>query len=59
MIGQLKGVVDAIGEAHAASREIGEAIIDSVVREARDVLQRLLENQRLMPGPPQPDQRSF
>ena len=49
----------AIGEAHAASREIGEAIIDSVVREARDVLQRLLENQRLMPGPPQPDQRSF
>jgi creatinine amidohydrolase len=46
----------AIGEAHAASREIGEAIIDSVVREARDVLQRLLENQRLMPGTPRPDQ---
>lgn len=45
----------AIGEAHAASMEIGEAIIDSVVREARGVLQRLLENQRLMPGTPQPE----
>ena len=38
----------AIGEAHAASRELGEAIIGSVVEEARGVLRRLLENQRLM-----------
>ena len=44
-----------IGDAHAASREIGEAIIDSIVREARGVLQRLLENQRLMAGTPQPE----
>ena len=35
----------AIGEAHAASRELGEAIIGSVVEEARGVLRRLLENQ--------------
>jgi creatinine amidohydrolase len=38
----------AIGEAHAASRELGEAIIASVVEETRGVLRRLLENQRLM-----------
>jgi creatinine amidohydrolase len=37
----------AIGEAHAASPELGRAIIDSVVEESRGVLQRLLENQRL------------
>ena len=36
-----------IGEAHAASPELGQLIIDSVVEESRDVLRRLLENQRL------------
>jgi creatinine amidohydrolase/Fe(II)-dependent formamide hydrolase-like protein len=35
-----------IGEAHAASPGLGQAIIDSVVEESRRVLQRLLENQR-------------
>ncbi|HKA78751.1 MAG TPA: creatininase family protein [Xanthobacteraceae bacterium] len=39
-----------IGEAHAASPELGQAIIDSVVAETRGVLQRLLENQRLLRG---------
>jgi creatinine amidohydrolase len=37
----------AIGEAHAASVELGQAIIDSVVEESRGVLRLLLENQRL------------
>jgi creatinine amidohydrolase/Fe(II)-dependent formamide hydrolase-like protein len=36
-----------IGEAHAASPELGQAIIDSVVEESRGVLRLLLENQRL------------
>jgi creatinine amidohydrolase len=36
-----------IGEADAASPELGRAIIDSVVEEAGGVLRRLLENQRL------------
>ena len=40
----------AIGEAHAASAELGQAIIDSVVEETGSVLRRLLENQHLMPG---------
>ena len=39
----------AIGEARAASAELGHAIIDSVVEETRAVLERLLENQRLRP----------
>jgi creatinine amidohydrolase/Fe(II)-dependent formamide hydrolase-like protein len=39
-----------IGEAKDASPELGQAIIDSVVREAGAVFQRLLENQKLMPG---------
>jgi creatinine amidohydrolase len=39
-----------IGEAHAASAELGQAIIDSVVEESRGVLRRLLENQRSMPS---------
>jgi creatinine amidohydrolase len=38
-----------IGDARAASAELGEAIIDSVVDEAGDVLAWLLENQKLMP----------
>jgi len=38
----------AIGEAHAASAELGQAIIDSVVEESGGVLRRLLENQRSM-----------
>jgi creatinine amidohydrolase len=38
-----------IGNAHDASPELGQAIIDSVVREAGPVFQRLLENQKLMP----------
>ena len=37
-----------IGEAHAASAQLGHDIIASVVEEARGVLVRLLENQRLM-----------
>jgi creatinine amidohydrolase len=45
----------AIGEAHAASRELGEAIIASVVEEARGVLVRLLENQRLLPPTSRPE----
>ncbi len=36
-----------IGDAHAATPELGQAIIDSVVEETRGVLRRLLENQRL------------
>ena len=39
-----------IGEAHAASAELGQEIIASVVEEARGVLRRLLESQRLMGG---------
>jgi creatinine amidohydrolase len=38
----------AIGEAHAASPELGQAIVDSVVAETCGVLRRLLENQRLL-----------
>jgi creatinine amidohydrolase/Fe(II)-dependent formamide hydrolase-like protein len=38
-----------IGNAQDASPELGNAIIDSVVREAGTVFQRLLENQKLMP----------
>ena len=45
----------AIGEAHAASRELGEAFIASVVEEARGVLVRLLENQRLLPPTSRPE----
>src|SRR5437763_14897352 len=36
-----------IGDACAASPQLGQAIIDSVVAEARGVLARLLENQKL------------
>ena len=44
-----------IGEAQAATPELGQAIIDSVVAETRGVLRRLLENQRSMPSaPPRP-----
>jgi creatinine amidohydrolase len=39
-----------IGEAQAASGELGQAIVDSVVAETRAVLLRLLENQRLHKG---------
>jgi creatinine amidohydrolase/Fe(II)-dependent formamide hydrolase-like protein len=39
-----------IGDAHDASAEIGKAIIDSVVEEARAVFARLLENQKFMPA---------
>jgi creatinine amidohydrolase len=39
-----------VGEAHAASPEVGQAIIDSVIAQTRGVLQRLLENQRLASG---------
>jgi creatinine amidohydrolase len=39
-----------IGEARDASAELGQAIIDSVVQKADAVFQRLLENQKLMPG---------
>jgi creatinine amidohydrolase/Fe(II)-dependent formamide hydrolase-like protein len=39
-----------IGDARDASPELGQAIIDSVVRRAGAVFQRLLENQKLMPG---------
>jgi creatinine amidohydrolase len=39
-----------IGEARDASPELGQDIIDSVVQEAGAVFQRLLENQKLMPG---------
>jgi creatinine amidohydrolase len=37
-----------IGEAHGASPEVGRAIIDSVIAQTRGVLDRLLENQRLV-----------
>jgi len=37
-----------IGEAHTASPELGQAIVDSVVAESRGVLRRLLESQRLL-----------
>ena len=37
-----------IGDAHAATAELGHAIVDSVVAEAGGVLARLLENQKLM-----------
>ena len=36
-----------IGEAHAATPELGRAIVDSVVAETGGVLRRLLENQRV------------
>ena len=36
-----------IGDAHAASPELGQAIVDSVIEQTRGVLERLLENQRL------------
>jgi creatinine amidohydrolase/Fe(II)-dependent formamide hydrolase-like protein len=39
-----------IGEPHAASPELGQAIIDSIVAEARGLLLRLLESQRYLPG---------
>ena len=38
-----------IGEAEAATPELGQAIIDSVVEEVREVLRRLLESQRVAP----------
>jgi creatinine amidohydrolase len=41
-----------IGDARAATPELGRAIIDSVVEEARGVLARLSENQRLGRGKP-------
>jgi creatinine amidohydrolase/Fe(II)-dependent formamide hydrolase-like protein len=41
-----------IGEAHAASPELGQAIVDSVVEESRGVLRRLLENQRRLSRTP-------
>jgi creatinine amidohydrolase len=37
-----------IGDAHAASPELGQAIVDSVVAETGGVLRLLLENQRLL-----------
>jgi creatinine amidohydrolase len=37
-----------IGDARAASPELGQSIIESVAAEARGVLARLIENQRLM-----------
>jgi creatinine amidohydrolase len=42
------GHAGIIGDARAASPQLGQAIIDSVVAEARGVLVRLLENQKLM-----------
>jgi creatinine amidohydrolase/Fe(II)-dependent formamide hydrolase-like protein len=39
-----------IGDPHAASPELGQAIIDSIVEEARGVFLRLLESQRYLPG---------
>jgi creatinine amidohydrolase/Fe(II)-dependent formamide hydrolase-like protein len=39
-----------IGEPHAASPELGQAIIDSIIEEARGVFLRLLESQRYSPG---------
>jgi creatinine amidohydrolase len=39
-----------IGEAQAATPELGQAIIDSVIEETRGVLRRLLDSQRPMPG---------
>jgi creatinine amidohydrolase/Fe(II)-dependent formamide hydrolase-like protein len=39
-----------IGAAHAASLELGQAIIESIVVEARGVLLRLLDSQRYLPG---------
>ena len=38
-----------IGNARAASADLGQAIIDSIVAEAGGVLARLLENQKLVP----------
>jgi creatinine amidohydrolase/Fe(II)-dependent formamide hydrolase-like protein len=38
-----------IGEAHGATAELGQAIIDRVVARAGEVLRRLLENQRVTP----------
>jgi creatinine amidohydrolase len=38
-----------IGDAQAASPELGKAIIDSIVAEAGPVFARLLENQKFMP----------
>jgi creatinine amidohydrolase len=45
-----------IGDARAATPELGRAIIDSVVEEARGVLERLSENQRLGRGKQHPPQ---
>jgi creatinine amidohydrolase/Fe(II)-dependent formamide hydrolase-like protein len=39
-----------IGDAAEASAELGETIIESVVRGSGAIFQRLLENQKLMPG---------
>lgn len=38
-----------IGQAHGATAELGQAIIDSMVARAGEVLRRLLENQGIMP----------
>jgi creatinine amidohydrolase len=38
-----------IGEPHAASPELGQAIIDSIIEEVRGVFLRLLESQRYSP----------
>jgi creatinine amidohydrolase/Fe(II)-dependent formamide hydrolase-like protein len=38
-----------IGDAHAATPELGRAIIDSVIVEAGDALRRLSANQRVTP----------
>jgi creatinine amidohydrolase len=37
-----------IGEAHAASPEVGQVIIESIIAQTQGVLARLLENQRLV-----------
>jgi creatinine amidohydrolase/Fe(II)-dependent formamide hydrolase-like protein len=39
-----------IGEAQAATSELGQAIIDRFVERSRSVLERLLESQRALPG---------
>jgi creatinine amidohydrolase len=47
-----------IGDAHAASPEHGERIVESVIAEVRPVLERLLENQRRGAGDPKAFTRS-
>jgi creatinine amidohydrolase/Fe(II)-dependent formamide hydrolase-like protein len=39
-----------IGDARAATPELGQAIIDSVIEEAGAALRRLLQNQRVTPN---------